>query len=82
MPGYANWRTLYRDEYMQLYEEGYPVGESPEPTQRYLPFPDEVRGSIAEEDIAEADWERAYWNLWKVREQGLRPDFPFVEPDD
>jgi ADP-ribosylglycohydrolase len=82
MPGYANWRTLYHDEYLQLYEEGYPVGESPEPGRRYRPFPEDVRDSIAEEEIAEADWERAYWNLWEVREQGLRPDFPFVEPDE
>ena len=27
MPGYATWRTLYHDEYRQLREEGYAVGD-------------------------------------------------------
>ena len=31
MPGYANWKDLYTLEYLQLYEEGYPVGDSNEP---------------------------------------------------
>ncbi len=34
MPGYADWRTLYHDEYRQLYEEGYPVGESRQPDRQ------------------------------------------------
>ena len=28
MPGYANWKELFALEYLQLYEEGYAVGES------------------------------------------------------
>jgi hypothetical protein len=83
MPGYANWRTLYKDEYRQLYEEGYPVGDSPTPdlSADYLPFPVEVRGTLDEQAIAEADWERAYYNLLQVRERGRRPDYSYVEPD-
>ncbi len=28
MPGYANWKDLFALEYLQLFEEGYPVGDS------------------------------------------------------
>jgi len=66
MPGAANWKTIYRQEYQQLYEEGYPVGDSPKP----------------DEDFSEAGWEKAYWTLWQTRTNGLRTDFPFVEPND
>jgi len=70
MPGYANWRTLYKDEHFQLREEGYPVEGHPAPN------PDQ------EDPMPEAEWERAYWDLWKVREKGIRPDFPYTEPED
>jgi len=84
MPGYANWKTLYKDEYFQLFEEGYPVGSMPEPdlSAEYLPFPAEVRGELIEDSISEEEWEKAYWNLWKVRQNGLRSDFSYCEPDD
>lgn len=83
MPGYASWKQLYKAEYFQLYQEGYPVGGSPEPdlSSEYLPFPAEVRGVLRDDDISEAQWEKAYRNLWQVREKGIRPDFPFEEPD-
>ena len=84
MPGYASWKTLYKDEYFQLYQEGYPVGDNPVPDLQveYLPFPAEVRGKLEESAISEVDWEKAYWNLWKTREKGLRPGYPYTEPDD
>jgi len=84
MPGYANWKTLYKDEYFQLYEEGYPVGNLPKPdlTAEYLPFPAEVRGELIEDNISEEEWEKAYWNLWQVREKGIRAGYPYIEPDD
>jgi hypothetical protein len=83
MPGYADWRTLYKDEYRQLYEEGYPVGSSAKPDMaaEFLPFPDSVRADLEESNISEAEWEKAYWNLWRVREKGVRPDYPYQEPD-
>ncbi len=83
MPGYADWRTLYKDEYRQLYEEGYPVGDSPTPdlSAEYLPFPAHMRGSLDEGAISETEWEQAYRNLLHVRERGRRPDFAYVEPD-
>lgn len=82
MPGYASWKTLYAAELAQLAEEGYPVDiplgwvES-----QPLPLPAGVR---AESDGSsdEAGWERAYHALWRVRERGLRPDYPYREPDD
>lgn len=84
MPGYTTWRTLYHDEYRQLREEGYPVGEdaTPDLNAEFLPFPAGVRAGLTESQIGEADWETAYHNLWAVRERGIRPDYPYVEPDD
>ncbi len=83
MPGYATWRTLYHDEYRQLREEGYAVGDKlkADMDSEFLPFPAAVRAAMSESEIGEADWETAYHNLWRVREQGLRPDYPYVEPD-
>ncbi len=66
MPGNGNWKTLYEAERIQLAEEGYPVSGK----------------RPAGAGLTERDWERAYRRLWKVREKGLRPDFPYVEPDD
>jgi ADP-ribosylglycohydrolase len=84
MPGYSTWRTLYHDEYRQLREEGFNVGEGvkPDVASEFLPFPEGVRASLDESQISEADWEVAYHNLWRVREQGQRPDYPYVEPNE
>ncbi len=84
MPGYATWRTLYHDEYRQLREEGYPVGDSlvPDLNAEFLPFPASVRAELTESQISEADWEAAYHRLWCVRDLGIRHDYPYVEPDD
>jgi ADP-ribosylglycohydrolase len=82
MPGYANWENLYKLEYLQLYEEGYPVGDSQEPDYSASYLPSQVRHSDDLTALSEADWEAAYHSLWRIREQGLRPDYPFVEPDD
>ena len=81
MPGKANWRTLFELEYRQLYEEGYPVGSSSEMDwpSPYLPLTDRAK---QKNEISEMIWERAYHNLWQVRERGLRSDVLFVEPDD
>ena len=83
MPGYATWRTLYHDEYRQLQEEGYAVGDKlkSDMDSEFLPFPADVRAAMSESEISEADWEAAYHNLWRVREKGIRPDYPYVEPD-
>jgi hypothetical protein len=84
MPGYANWKTLYAEEYLTLFEEGYDVGEKPasDLKSEFLPFPQEIRGELDPGTISEADWEKAYWNLWKARDRGLRSGYPYVEPDE
>jgi hypothetical protein len=81
MPGDANWKSLFQLEYQQLYEEGYPVGESKKPgwPSPYLSFLDETK---KESELSEQDWEKGYANLWQVRQQRLRADFPFIEPND
>lgn len=33
-------------------------------------------------DVSELEWEKAYYRLWALREKGLRPDYPYVEPND
>ena len=47
MPGYATWRTLYHDEYRQLREEGYAVGDKlkSDMDSEFLPFPADVRAA-------------------------------------
>jgi ADP-ribosylglycohydrolase len=32
-------------------------------------------------EISEPEWEEAYHKLWQFRDKGLRPDFPFDEPN-
>ena len=82
MPGYASWKDLFALEYLQLYEEGYPVGAAIQPnySAEYLPRRSRVATDTA--TLTEADWEEAYYSLWSVRERGIRADFPFNEPDD
>ncbi len=82
MPGYANWKDLFALEYLQLYEEGYPVGDAIQPSYSADYLPERLRRSADVSAFIEADWEEAYHCLWRTRERGLRPDFPFVEPDD
>ena len=84
MPGYTNWKTLYHEEYAQLFEEGYPVGTEriPDMHSPYLPFPPERRAALRADDLTPADWEQAYWNVWQVHAQGVVPDFPFTEPNE
>lgn len=82
MPGYANWKELFALEYLQLYEEGYAVGESRAPDYAAAYLPAIVRNADDSDALSEADWEAAYGCLWAQREKGIRDDFPFVEPDD
>jgi hypothetical protein len=81
MPGYANWKSLFHEEYRQLFEEGYPVGKSYQ-TEWPSPYLGFLATAKPADEVSEAEWQQAYHNLWAVREQGLRADFPFHEPDD
>ncbi len=82
MPGYASWKALFALEYLQLYEEGYAVGDSIAPDFAAPYLPDRLRGAPDLETLSEADWEEAYGCLWAQRAAGIHSDYPFVEPDD
>lgn len=84
MPGQTSWKGLYQAEYLQLEEEGYDVSSiaKPDMSDIYLPLDDEKRDKRHKDDLSEAEYEKAYYKLWKVRDKGIRPDFPFVEPND
>ena len=68
MPGFANWQQLFAMEYLQLYEEGYPVGDSNGPDYAASYLPDSVRQAEDRSTLTEADWEAAYYALWALRE--------------
>lgn len=83
MPGYANFKTLYKEEYNCLKDEGYDVERFAQPDQcskEFLPFPNEC-DSYDEGDDKEF-WKKAYYNLIKVRDYGIKEDYPYVEPND
>ena len=82
MPGYANWKDLFALEYLQRYEEGYPVGDSIEPDHSAAYLPQALREATDPSSLTEADWADAYARLWEIRDMGIRSDFSFVEPDD
>ena len=79
MPGATSWKNLFLEEYQQLREEGYPVGDAPAEQSRYIPIASRSQESGLKD---ESCWQAAYEKLWAVREKGLRPDYPYVEPDD
>ena len=82
MPGYASWKELFALEYLQLYEEGYSVGDSIAPDYSAAYLPASLRNATDRDALKEADWEAAYSCLWAQREAGIRGDFPFEEPDE
>ena len=70
MPGYANWKDLFAQEYLQLYEEGYAVGDAAEPDFEAAYLPDAVRQATDRSTLTEADWEAAYRALWSPPRAG------------
>lgn len=83
MPGFANYKTLYKEEYNCLRDEGYDVESFIQPSpdaESFLPIPDETDGPI---DKSEGElWRRAYNNLIKVRSTPIRKDYPYDEPNE
>jgi len=71
MPGFASWKAIFKDEHFQMYHEGFPV----EDMTKYLNKTDES-------SLSEYDWENAYYTLIKVKENGIKPDFQYFEPND
>lgn len=83
MPGYANYKTLYKEEYACLKDEGYDVDKYAVPcvdNSEFLPFPDQVDNYSENDDPLL--WKTAYENLIKIRNTPIRDDYPYVEPND
>lgn len=83
MPGYANYKTLYKEEYACLRDEGYDVDKYAEPcvdNSEFLPFPDQVDNYSENDDPLL--WKTAYENLIKIRNTPPRKNYPYVEPND
>lgn len=81
MPGMAPWKELYRLEHEMMLGEGFdlsnalpPAPHAPECELQQLPR--------SEAEAIEAKWEAAYEQLVALREQGLAPACPYVEPDE
>ena len=83
MPGYANYKTLYKEEFACLKDEGYDVDKYTQPSVdslQFLPFPDQIDSYNENDDPLL--WKNAYENLIKVRNTPLRNDYPYIEPND
>lgn len=81
MPGYVNWKQLYKEEFFQMKEEGYDLSAAPvldTDGEALLPFPG--CESIAGDD--EQKWEQAYHILEDIMKNPLREDYPYYEPND
>ena len=81
MPGYADWKTLYKEELFQMREEGYDLTDAPQMNvdrETLLPFP----GMTHDPNRADAVWESAYRKLEELQKRPLRADFPYHEPND
>ncbi len=83
MPGYANYKTLYKEEYNCLKDEGYDVEKFVQPSadsKDFLPFPDQC--DSYDENESSDFWENAYNNLVKIMDTPLRADYPYYEPNE
>ena len=80
MPGYANYKRLYIEEYKTLFEEGYDVEKyivDDENSEDFCPNPQNVDNYPTGDDF----WQKPYENLVKVMDTPLRADFPYIEPN-
>ena len=81
MPGYANWKQFYQEEYFQMKEEGFDLTgiPAPEDVQVQLPLPVNPGEQTLEN---EAEWEKAYGALWARYDAGISPAYPYEEPNE
>lgn len=78
MPGYMSYRDLYKEEFYALTEEGYDTSSALQAAEGKTPLPLPYADSDGATD--NIDWEQAYERLWALRDQGIRSDYPYVEP--
>ena len=81
MPGYADYKKLYIEEYKTLFEEGYDVEKyivDDENSELFAPNPKNSK------DYPEGDdfWEKPYKNLIRIMDTSdFREGYPYVEPN-
>ena len=81
MPGYADYKRLYWEEYRTLKWEGYDVDKyinNNEGEKDFMPSPENAENYPQGDDF----WQKPYENLIKVMDTPLRSDYPYVEPND
>ncbi len=81
MPGYADYKKLYAEEYRTLFEEGYDVEKyivDDENSENFCPNPKNQDKYPETDDF----WKRPYENLVKILGTELRKNYSYVEPND
>jgi ADP-ribosylglycohydrolase len=82
MPGYANYKRLYVEEYKTLFDEGFDVEKyivNDEKSDKFAPNPQNIENYPETDDF----WQRPYENLAKVMDTGdIREGYPYIEPND
>ena len=81
MPGYANYKRLFWEEYRTLLWEGYSPDKyinEDEVSDCFLPDPKNADKYPDGDDF----WRRPYENLCKVMDTPIREGYPYVEPND
>ena len=80
MPGYADYKRLYREEFKTLYDEGfdpYKYINNDKDSPDFCPDPKEMDNYPAGDDF----WRLPYENLCKVMDTPVREGYPYVEPN-
>ena len=80
MPGYADYKGLFKTEFKTLYDEGYdPIKYivEDESSESFCPNPENI-DKYPEDD---GFWKKPYENLVKVMNTEIREGYPYVEPN-
>lgn len=82
MPGYADYKKLFVEEYRTLYEEGFNVEKyivNDIENANFCPNPESVDSYPDGDEF----WKKPYENLIKIMATNdIRPDYQYVEPND
>lgn len=81
MPGYADYKRLYKEEFKTLYDEGfdpYKYINNDKDSKDFCPDPTDMDKYPNGDDF----WKLPYENLCKVMDTPIREGYPYVEPND
>lgn len=81
MPGFADYKKLYVEEFKTLYEEGYDPNKyivNDEKSESFMPDPKTADSYPEGDDF----WKKPYETLVKVMDTDIREDYKYVEPND